>query len=184
MAMKKLSILFVTMLMLSACATTNETKSARKELHKEKVVAEQAVIKQAIESRRFIIKLNRIYLTHGGIIDLVPRANYIIINGERAIIRAAYLGRQFESKPIAGINMRGRAQSYELTNDISKGMYKIKMAVNRGEGSTFDVYLTISKNGYCNVSVNSLKIDYVSYTGYVVPISGNTSNEQATGREI
>ncbi|MEI6050122.1 MAG: DUF4251 domain-containing protein [Bacteroidota bacterium] len=182
--MQKLLIIISTLMVLSSCTTTKEAKSSRIELRKNKKIAEQAVIKQAVESRRFIIKLNKIFLSHGGIVDLLPRANYIIIDGEKAIISAAYLGSQYEIKPIAGINMRGIAMNYELTNNLSKGMYEIKMEVTHGGTRSFDVYLNISKNGTCRASVSSLKIDYMSYSGYVVAIEDNANNTLQNGDEI
>lgn len=173
--MKKLLIIITTLMVMSSCTTTREAKSSRVELRNEKNLAEQAVIKKAVESRRFIIKLDRLYFSRGGIVDLIPRANYIIIDGEKAIISTAYIGRQYDIKPIAGINMRGESMKYELTGDLSKGKYEIKMKVNNVSNS-FDVYLTIGKNGKCNASLSNIRIDLVRYSGYIVPIKDKTIN--------
>lgn len=167
--MKKLLFIITTLMVISSCTTTREAKSSRIELRKEKNLAEQAVIRKAVESRRFIIKFNRLYLSRGGMVDLIPRTNYIVIDGEKAIISAAYLGRQYDIRPIAGISLTGKSMNYELTSDSSKDMYKIKMKVNKG-GDTFDIYLAIGKNGTCNVSLSSMKIDFVRYSGQIVPI--------------
>ena len=82
--MKKLSVIIITLLIISSCSTTKEARTLNNQLRDEKVLAEQAVIKQAVESRRFIIKLDRIYFSHGGMIELFPRSNYIIIDGEKS----------------------------------------------------------------------------------------------------
>jgi hypothetical protein len=168
-AMKKLFFITMTIMVISSCTTTKEAKSSRLEARKEKNLTEQAVITQAVESKRFIIKLDKLYFSHGGMIYLMPRANYIIIDGEKAIISAGYLGRQYDIRPITGINMRGKLVNYELTNDSSKNMYAIKMEVSNNRNS-FEVYLRIGKNGYCTASVSSLKIDYVRYSGQIEPI--------------
>jgi len=165
---------------MSSCSTTKEAKSLRAE----KKQIEQSVVKNSIETRRYIIKLNRLYFTYGGMADLIPRANFIIVDGEKAIISTAYVGRQFDIKPIAGINMRGRAEDYALTNNLSKGSYNIKMKVRNGRGNAFDLYLNVSKNGYCTASVSSLKIDNIRYSGYLVPISGNTKSAAEGGDSI
>ena len=60
-------------------------------------------------------------------VDLVPRANYIIIDGETAVISAAYLGRQYDIRPIAGINMQGRAEEYEA---VLQNNQKARMILN------------------------------------------------------
>ena len=117
------------MVLISSCATTNETKSSKLESRKDEMAREQGEITQAVESRRFLIKLDRLYFSHGGAIDLKPRSNYIIIDGDKAVIRAAYLGRQYAIQPIAGINIRGKAIDYQATKDLPKGTYKIKMEV-------------------------------------------------------
>jgi len=182
--MKKIFIIITTLMAISSCTTTKEAKSSRVELRKEKKLVEQAVVKQAVESKRFIIKFDRLYLLYGGIIDLIPRANYIIIDGEKAIINTAYLGRQYDIMPIAGINLFGKAMNYELTNKLSKGSYEIKMKVKNEGSNSFDVYLTISKNGNCSASINSLKINNINYSGYVVPISDNTYNPVQNGNII
>ena len=133
------------------------------------------MVKSAVEEKRYIIKLNRLYFTRGGQVDLIPRANFIIIDGEKAIISTAYLGRQYDIKPIAAINMRGKADDYALTNNISKGSYDVKMKVNNGRNTSFDVYLNIGKSGNCTVSVSSLKIESIRYAGYLEPIPGETN---------
>ncbi|HUX55863.1 MAG TPA: DUF4251 domain-containing protein [Bacteroidales bacterium] len=178
--MKNLLIIISTIMVLSSCATTKEAKSTRIELKNEKKLANQAIVEKAVESKRFIIKFDKIYLSRGGMIDLLPRSNYIIIDGNKAIISAAYLGRQYDIKPIAGISMQGENNNYELTNNSSGGMTRIKMKINNSTNS-FDVYLTISKDGRCNASLSSLMIDNIRYRGHIVPIKdkkAKTDNQQ------
>ena len=167
---------------MASCVTTKEAKLSRAELRNEKKIVKQDEVRNAVESRKFIIKFDRLYFSYGGIADLLPRANYIIIDGEKAIINTAYLGRQFDIRRIAAIDIFGRSVNYELTNDLSKGNYKVKMKVNNGGGNSFDLYLDISKNGYCTVSVSSLKIDYIRYSGYIVPISPKTDTIPSGGQ--
>lgn len=180
--MKNLLLIISIVTIISSCASTNETRTARKEHRDEKKLAEQSMIKNAVESRRFIVKLNRIYLT-GGIVDLRPRANYIIIDGRRATINTAYIGRQWDIRQIVAINMRGAANDYQMTSNLGKGMYEIRLKVQNGANS-FDVNLTIGKNGTCNASVNSLKISNIRYTGYVVPIISKTNVQLPEGESI
>jgi hypothetical protein len=173
--MKKLFILICSAIVLWSCTTTREAKSSRIEFRKEKNLAEQALVKNAVETRRYIIKLEKLYYSYGGIAELVPRANFIIIDRDRAIISTAYLGRQYDIKPIAAINTRGRAVDYAETARVSKGSYEIKLKVENGGANSFDLYLVIGKNGFCTASVSSLKIDNIRYSGYLVPISDNTN---------
>ena len=108
----------------------------------------------------------------------MPRANYLIVDREKAILNTAYMGRQYDIMAIAAINLRGRADDYALTDNVNKGSYDVKLKVSNGRSASFDVYVMISKNGYCSVSVSSLKIDNINYTGYLVPISDKTNTLQ------
>jgi uncharacterized protein YceK len=60
-AMRKLFIFIVTVVVLSSCSATKQATSSKSEARKEKKLAEQAMIKNAVESKRYIIKLDRIF---------------------------------------------------------------------------------------------------------------------------
>lgn len=182
--MKTIYAIIIVLIVLSSCSTTNKSSSTKSESKNEKKIIEQGIVKNAVETRRYIIKLDRIFLSYGGRVDLVPRANYIIVDGQKAIINTAYLGRQYDIRPIVAINMRGRTEDYALTNNPSKGSYDIKMTVINGGSSSFSVYLTISKNGTCTVSVSSLKTDSVRYTGNLEPIPVTTNPPTEEGDKI
>jgi len=182
--MKKLFTIIISLMVMSSCSTTKEAKTSRAELRNEKKIVAQALVKNAVESKRYIIKFDRIYFTYGGKIELLPRANFLIIDNEKAILNTAYIGRQYDIKPISGINIRGRAVDYAVTDNLSKGSYEIKMKVYNGGSNTFDVFIRISKNGYCSISVSSLKIDHVNYDGYLVPITDKTNTLPQAGNPI
>jgi hypothetical protein len=183
-AMKKLFAIFISLVVMASCTTTKEAKSSRAELRKEKKAIDQALVKNAVESKRYIIKFDRIFATFGGMIQLIPRANYIIIDGEKAILNTVYLGRQYDIKPIAAIDVRGRALDYAVTDNLSKGSYEIKMKVKNSRSYAFDVYIRIGKNGNCTTTVSSLKTDVITYDGYLVPISDNTNVSTQQGSPI
>jgi hypothetical protein len=167
--MRKLLFFLAILPLLSACSATKDVQSSRAEMRKDKKIAEQAIVKKAVESRSYIIKLDRMYLMHGGIVNLYPRVNFIIIDGNKAVISTAYFGRQYDIRPIAGISMYGRPTDYELTYNISKGIYEVHSVI-KNDSNSFDLYLTIGKGGNCTVSFNNMKLDYVSYKGYLVPV--------------
>ena len=182
--MKKLFIIITTIMVISSCVTTKEAKLSRAEIRNEKKLAKQEEIRNAVESKKFIIKLDRLYFSYGGIADLHPRYNYIIIDGEKAIINTAYFGRQYDIRRIAAIDIFGRNVNYEVTKNLSKGVYQVKMKVRNAGSNIFDVYLDISKNGYCNASVSSIKIDYIRYSGFVEPIKSESNTTPPAGDVI
>jgi hypothetical protein len=134
------------------------------------------MVREAIESKRFIVRFNRIYLRYGGMVDLVPRANFIIVDGDKAVISAAYLGRQYTFRPIAGITMQGNTVKYEVKDIPSKGKFELDLKVNN-QSDTFDIFLTVGENGSINASLSSIRIDNVQYSGHIIPIKEKRSIE-------
>jgi hypothetical protein len=174
--MKKLIFILTGMAVMSACATSKVEDTTKKESGAAKNAIVQAEIRQAVEMRTFIVKFDRLYTSRGGMVDLIPKANYIIVNGDKVIISAAYIGQQYGFRPIKGIDMRGKAVSFELKNNTSKGLYEINMKV-KNESNTFDVYLTVNNDGNCNTSLASYRIDHVRYTGTFVPLMPKQERE-------
>jgi len=182
-AMKELLLMVSVMMVLTSCASSNKEESAsRKPSPKEDRVVMQAEIKQAVEMRRFLIKFDRLYYATGGQIDLIPKANYIILDGQKVVISAAYMGRQFSNRPIRGIDMVGTAVSYELRNNGEKGLFEIRLKA-RNEVNTFDIFLTVHADGYCNASVTSAQIDNARYSGSFIPLKPQKAEEKKTPPE-
>jgi hypothetical protein len=180
--MKKFVFILMIYLVISSCSTTKETGISRAEKRQSIKIAEQASVKKAVESRRYIIRMDRIYLMSGGFLDLVPKNNYIIVDGGAASISLGYVGRQFGIRPISGINLNGQTIKYELESNEAKGVYNVNMEV-RYRNDKFDLYFTIGSDGYCNVSVINAYIQTVNYYGQLIPINQPvTGNTGKTGR--
>jgi hypothetical protein len=74
--------------------------------------------------------------------------------------------------------------NYAETDNLSQGSYEIKLKLENGGFNSFDVSIRISKNGYCSASVSSLKINNVTYDGYLVPIIDKTNKIPLEGNSI
>ncbi len=166
--MKKISLFLLSAILIAGCSSSKELASSRSENKKLKKLAEQAEIKKAVESRKYIIKVNRLYVG-GGFMELIPTTKFVIINGEIASISLGYMGRSFGIHPITGINLNGRTANYKMESNESKGQYKIQWSVNYASDK-FDVYLTINTSGNCDIALNNAYIQTVTYTGTVVPL--------------
>ena len=169
--MKKIVFIIVISLLISGCSTTKEAHISKVEKRQSTKIAEQAVIKKAVESRRYIIRMERIYLINGGFMELVPKNNYIIVDGGAASVSLGYVGRSFATRPISGINFNGQTSKYNLESNEVKGTYNIKMEVSY-KNDKFDLYFNIGSDGYCNVSLNNANIQTVNYYGQLIPIGG------------
>lgn len=172
--MKKIFVIITALAVLASCSTTKDVQTGNVPSKSEKKLANQEKVRKIVEAKRFVIKLDKAYFNYGGMAELLPRANYIIIDGDKAIISTAYIGRQYDMRPIVGISMRGMTSDYEMTNNLKKGTYEIKMKV-RNENNTFDLYLSIGKNGVCSASVTNLYIDFIRYRGNISPIKSKVN---------
>ena len=182
--MKKLFVIIISLMVISSCTTTKESRSSRAQQRKEKKLTDQAQIKIAVESKRYIIKFDRVYSSSGGRVELIPKANFLIVDRDRAVLSTAYMGRQYDIKPIAAINIHGRALNYTVMDNTSKGSYEISMKVNNGGPNTFSVNISISRDGSCSATVSSVKIDIVRYAGYLVPIIDKANSSSQPGNPI
>jgi len=157
-SMKKLFIIILTAVSIAASAGPGERKAAR-----------QKVVKEAVESKRFAIELNHLYLSRYGVVNLHSGRNYIIIDDNKAYVRAAYLGRQHGLYPIAGIHLNGEPSVYRLKKNESRRNYRIEMEVTAGN-DLFHITMVISDNGHCTTTISGAKMDSVRYSGNLKPI--------------
>lgn len=173
--MKKIAFFLSVLFFFSACSSTKEL-SNRAENRKEKKLAEQVEIKKAVESRRFIIKVNRLLTTGGGVFELVPRSNFVIINGEIASVSLGYVGRSYFSRPISGINLNSHTKNYKMESNETKGIYQIEMELEYG-GDKFEIFLTVGNSGLCNISLLNPNIQSVNYYGTLVPLPAEKAGQ-------
>jgi hypothetical protein len=167
--MKKIGFILMICLLVSACSTIKETGISRSEKRESQKLAKQVAVKKAVESRRYIIRMERIYPQGGGFLDLVPKSNFIIVDGGAASISLGYVGRNYGIRPISGINLNGQTVNYKLQSNEEKGVYNVNMEV-RNNNNKFDIYLTIGSDGSCSTSVNNSYIQTARYFGHLVPI--------------
>lgn len=168
--MKNLSFIIAIAIILGSCSSSKETTMTKQDKRMTKKLAEQEIIKKAVESRRYIIRIDKLYMTRGGsAIDLVPSSNYVIINGGIASVCLFYSGQSSFSRPISAINFNGHTITYEMKSDQGKGLYNINTRVKKG-ADNFDFYITIGTSGSCSLSVINPHIQSVTYKGEVMPI--------------
>lgn len=166
--MKKLLISFLLIASLTTFLASAKTQKDTKPSRSEKKAARREMVKAAVESKSFTVNFERLYMYRYGMITLIPQSNYIVIDGDKAYVRLAYMGRQISVKPIAGIKLAGQPSFYKMEKNSSKGSYSINMEV-KGDNDTFHIQLVISESGNCNTTISANRIDPVKYTGRIIP---------------
>jgi hypothetical protein len=164
-AMKNLVFALIAAILISSCTASKENSTTKAD----KKAADKEEVKRAVESRQYVIKMDKIYMQAGGATELVPNANFFIMNGEIASVSLAYIGKSYYMRPITGINFNGQTTRYEMQSDAEKGMYTINVEITKG-ADKFNFYLSIGTSGYCNISLNNPYIQSVSYRGKLVPL--------------
>lgn len=142
-----------------SCSTSSVKRSARIE---KRAIAGQ-IIGKAIESDRYFINIERLYTRGGFMVDMVPDANFIAINNNRARINLGYLGRSYDTMPIAAINMNGYIVDKSVTPNKNGG-YSVNLKVKENN-DIFNVTMVISTSGTCDVGISHPRIDHARYKG-------------------
>ncbi|HUX96453.1 MAG TPA: DUF4251 domain-containing protein [Bacteroidales bacterium] len=166
--MKKLLISFLFIITALTVLTAGKPQDDAKPSRSEKKAAKREIVKSAIESKSFAVEFERLYMYRYGMVNLIPRSNFIVIDGDKAYVSAAYMGRQRGFMPIAGIKLSGQPSYYKMEKNTSKGTYTIEMEV-KGDNDIFHIRIIISENGNCNTTISANMIDSVKYTGSLIP---------------
>jgi len=167
--MKKLFLILIAVFSFLSFTASGRSFTTDNGKRNDKRTDREEKVKEAVESGRFAVELDRIYMSRYGRIDLSPGRNFIIISGNKASISAGYVGRQHSFKPVAGVRLTGNPSVYKLEKNDSRGNYRIEMEVTAG-GDSFHITMTIRESGYCDATISGAKIDYTRYTGNLVPL--------------
>ena len=97
--------------------------------------------------------------------EMNPEMNFIIIDRTRTRISLGYIGRSFTARPVAAINMQGEIYSREIDKK-NKGVYDIRYELGQ-DNEKFIINMTVSINGYVNLSITNPRLDFVRYSGYL-----------------
>ncbi len=154
-------ILLAVIIISGSCATSGDIVASRKE----RAAVKQENVIQAVESQQMIVKVNRLHARRGTIMEMNPEMNFIIIDRTRTRISLGYIGRSFTARPVAAINMQGEIYSREIDKK-DKGVYDIRYELGQ-DNEKFIINMTVSINGYVNLSITNPRLDFVRYSGYL-----------------
>ena len=165
--MKRAIILIIPLfiLLVTSCSSSR-FNSANNELRNS---IRKEEIKNAVESDRYIIKINRVMARRGPSIDLKPSNNYIIIDRDLARVNLAYVGRSHDTRGIMAINMTGKVIERKV-RQRNNGGYEIKLKIKQNNDQ-FNVSISTGASGYSSVNINHLRLDSSRYLGNMTLIN-------------
>lgn len=156
------NIIYIALIFVLAgtgCSSGKEMSASRE---KRKALKKEEV-REAVENQRMLIRVNRMHPRGGGVIDMRPESNFIIIDKDRVRISLGYLGRSHSIMPVAAINMQGKIYSREI-GQWKNGGYDMELELGQ-DNENFSVSITVGAAGYVNLSLSNPRLDLVRYSG-------------------
>lgn len=162
--MRRVIIGCAVILGLVSCTATKSTTSARATQKAIKAEETRMAVESMVQSGSYLVKVDRLYSGRVSNAYLSPNQNYIIIDKGQLRMKLAYMGRSYNLRGIAAINMSANAEKYEVVRDTAKKKFDVRIKASQA-GEPFDIFLTIDDSGYANVSVTNPRIETVRYYG-------------------
>jgi hypothetical protein len=165
--MKRVIILCAGILALVSCTATKSNDSARASRRAIKAEETRLAVERLVNSGSYLIKMNRLYSGRISNVYLIPENNFILLDKGNLRMKLGYMGRQYDFRGIAAINMSATAESYEVVRNTGKGRYDVRIKASQA-GEPFDIYISIHDSGSASASVNNPRIQMVNYSGKLV----------------
>lgn len=163
-AMKTSTVLFLTIILLSSCSSIRMSRTERELARAIEAQQLRSQVETMVESGSFILLFDQTQSQTGNITQLNMQFNHITIDKTNIEMALAYTGRQYGTRPVAAINLQGKASVYNIEKNIHDGSYLINFQVTQGR-STFTVSINIAANGTCRALVINDRIEPVEYKG-------------------
>jgi len=162
--MKNYFILAILLLTVSSCSTVRTADSSAASRRAARLEAVRESVETSIQSGNYLVKMNRLDGSRALAVQLAPEFNYIIIDQGMVRMKLGYVGRQYDFRGIAAINMTAKAQSYEVIRDSEKKRYEVKIMASQA-GELFEILLSIDDRGNCTAQIYNNRIESVRYSG-------------------
>ena len=162
--MKNYFIIAILLLTVSSCSTVRTADSSAASRRAARLEAMRESVEGSIQSGNYLVKMNRLDGSRALAVQLSPKFNYIIIDQGMVRMKLGYVGRQYDFRGIAAINMTGKAQSYEVIRDAEKKRYEVNIMASQA-GELFEISLSIDDKGNCTAQIYNNRIESVRYSG-------------------
>lgn len=163
--MKRLAILWVLLISVSAVQAQETGKKSRKELKNEKIAQQMAEVKAIVESRNFIFDARTANPMNGSTINL-STDYHLKISNDSVYSYLPYYGVAYSAASYGGINspMNFSHSVEEYSSELTKNGYMVKFKTRNGS-DLISCTLHISVTGSSTLSVSSMNRQSISYFG-------------------
>jgi len=164
--MKNYIIIATLLLTVSSCSTVRTADSSASARRAARAEAIRESVEMSMQSGKFLVKMDRLNGSRGLAVQLAPEFNYIIIDQGMVRMRLGYIGRQYDFRGIAAINMSAKSQSYEVTRDPERKRYEVNIKASQA-GELFNISLSIDDRGNCTALIYNNRIESARYSGHL-----------------
>ena len=142
---------------------------SKKELRKQKDKENYEKIKELINSKNFVFEADWASTQKGRRINLTTNPNYLKVKGDQVIAYMPYFGVAHTAigySGDAGIKFEDTPENYSV--DFNDKKYKVVVKFDaRNKNETFNVTMTIFKNGNASMNITSSGRNGINYDGKV-----------------
>jgi hypothetical protein len=164
-AMKKLVILLVILISVSAVQAQETAKKSKKELKAEKKAQQMAEVKAIVESKNFVFDARTANPMKGRTVNLTTDYNMKIRN-DSVYSYLPYYGVAHNASSFGGSDspMNFNSTVEEYSSELTKSGYMVKFKTRNGS-DLLSCTLHVSETGSSTLSVSSMNRQSISYFG-------------------
>ena len=139
-----------------------QERKARMEEEREKTAK---LVEYMAENQQFVLEANLLFDKYGQSFPVSPNINFVAVDSLEGVIQIGsnmYIG----SNGVGGVTLEGSVGNYEFTENEKKGYYSISYSLTTSAG-TYDVFMTMNKNGNADATVRGNFGGSIRYSGDV-----------------
>ncbi len=175
--MKKIFILFLTIMIASAAmaqeSKKEQRKAARKIRKEERAMqeaADAAVMKASIESRQFVLEANFLSNKRGERLVVQPNLNFIGVDREKGAFQFGN-AQSIGYNGVGGVTVEGQIADFKI-KEGKKGFLNLDFRIVSSAGNIF-VNMSVSPSGNADATIRANTSGLLRYSGKVVPLGSS-----------
>jgi len=139
-----------------------QERKARMEEEREKTAK---LVEYMAENQQFVLEANMLFDKYGQSFNVSPNINFVALDSLEGVIQIGS-NRYIGSNGVGGVTLEGSISRYEFEENEKKGYYSISYALNTAVG-TYDIFMTMNKNGNADATVRGNFGGSIRYSGDV-----------------
>lgn len=159
---------FNTLPVLAGFDTDTARVKSKKEIRAAEREKEYRSVLRLINSRRFVLEADYIFIQYGDRIPVTPTINFIMLDSAQVVMQYGS-GIGVGANGVGGATAAGRVTRWEMNANDRKQTIDIRISAHTPIGS-YDIYLYTDGSGRATARVTGLRPGQLNYDGRLVPL--------------